>query len=200
MADDAITVTQADRILADRVFDALPHTVKSHMNFTNVSETIARHRTTSLAAQDGLVEENERLRKLVQTYRGAQLRAEEKLCREQANAKGWKVRAERLEAKLAAQDVDSGMSGDSVERAEWFWANLPTGRKWAGLSTHEKALVCHQIARIAPSLAAQDGLVEALENYLEAEEIDDPVIRMQELSVCREQARQALSAIRENKS
>jgi hypothetical protein len=66
------------------------------------------------------------------------------------------------------QEVDSGMSGDAVERAEWFWTNLPTGRKWTGLATHEKALVCHQIARITPSLAAQDGLVEAL-TYLESE-------------------------------
>jgi hypothetical protein len=29
---------------------------------------------------------------------------------------------------------------DAVERAEWFWTNLPTGRKWTGLATHEKAL------------------------------------------------------------
>ena len=55
------------------------------------------------------------------------------------------------------------MSSDAVERAEWFWANLPTGRKWAGLATHEKALVCHQIARITPSLATQDGLVAEIE-------------------------------------
>ena len=41
---------------------------------------------------------------------------------------------------------------------------------------------------------------EALREYLEAEEIDDPVIRMQELSVCREQARKALSAIKGDKS
>ena len=45
------------------------------------------------------------------------------------------------------------------------------------------------------SLAAQDGLVDALRNYLEAEEIDDPVIRMQELSVCREAALAALASI-----
>lgn len=46
-------------------------------------------------------------------------------------------------------EADSGMSGDAVERAELFWANLPTRRKWTDLATHEKALVCHQIARIA---------------------------------------------------
>lgn len=40
---------------------------------------------------------------------------------------------------------------------------------------------------------------EALREYLEAEEIDDPAIRMQELSVCREQARKALSAIKGDK-
>ena len=63
---------------------------------------IARHRTTSLAAQDGLVAEIERQEGLAKTYRGAQLRAEEKLCREQANAQGWKRRAEMLESKLSA--------------------------------------------------------------------------------------------------
>lgn len=92
--------------------------------------------------------------------------------------KGWslyvsngaleKTKARHRTASLAAQEVDSGMSGDAVERAEWFWTNLPTGRKWTGLATHEKALVCHQIARITPSPAAQDGLVEAL-TYLESE-------------------------------
>ena len=41
---------------------------------------------------------------------------------------------------------------------------------------------------------------EALREYLEAEEIDDPAIRMQELSVCREQARKALSATKGDKS
>lgn len=59
-------------------------------------------RTASPAAQDGLVAEIERQEGLVKTYRGAQLRAEEKLCREQANAQGWKRRAEILESKLAA--------------------------------------------------------------------------------------------------
>ena len=62
--------------------------------------------------------------------------------------------------------VDSGMNGEAVQQAEWFWANLPTGRKWAGLATHEKALVCHQIARIANQPPAQDGLVDALQELL----------------------------------
>jgi hypothetical protein len=44
--------------------------------------------------------------------------------------------------------VDSGMSGDAVTRAEWAWANLPTGRKWTSLATYEKALVCHTFARL----------------------------------------------------
>lgn len=44
--------------------------------------------------------------------------------------------------------VDSGMSGDAVAEAELLWASLPTGnRSWAGLATHEKALVCHTLAR-----------------------------------------------------
>lgn len=54
--------------------------------------------------------------------------------------------------------VDSGMNGEAVQQAEWFWANLPTGRKWAGLATHEKALVCHQIARIANQPPAQSAI------------------------------------------
>ena len=67
-----------------------------------LEKTKALHRTTSLAAQDGLVAEIERQEGLAKTYRGAQLRAEEKLCREQANAQGWKRRAEMLESKLSA--------------------------------------------------------------------------------------------------
>jgi hypothetical protein len=48
--------------------------------------------------------------------------------------------------------VDSGMSGEAVERAEWAWANLPVGpRKWTSLTTAEKALVCHVIARFTPT-------------------------------------------------
>lgn len=115
MEDDAITVTQADidavkrfheasaRWMLNAIKNGDPIGEERDLNHP-IYQAFALHRTTSLAAQDGLVEENERVRKLVQTYRGAQLRAEEKLCREQANAKGWKVRAERLEAKLAAQD------------------------------------------------------------------------------------------------
>lgn len=44
--------------------------------------------------------------------------------------------------------VDSGMSGNDVARAELVWTNLPTRRKWNELHTHEKALVCHVIARV----------------------------------------------------
>jgi len=73
-------------------------------HFDTKDEAIAawNTRTTSLAAHDGLVAEIERQEGLAKTYRGAQLRAEEKLCREQANAQGWKRRAEMLESKLAA--------------------------------------------------------------------------------------------------
>ena len=46
-------------------------------------------------------------------------------------------------------EVDSGMSGNNVSRAEMVWTNLPTRRKWHELHTHEKALVCHVIARVA---------------------------------------------------
>ena len=66
------------------------------------SHAMAAMERPKTAAQDGLVAEIERQEGLVKTYRGAQLRAEEKLCREQANAQGWKRRAEILESKLAA--------------------------------------------------------------------------------------------------
>ena len=48
----------------------------------------------------------------------------------------------------AERPVDSGMSGDAVKDAEWLWVNLPTMIKWTSLKTHEKALVCHTVARL----------------------------------------------------
>ena len=48
-----------------------------------------------------------------------------------------------------AEEADSGFDGDSVARAEWAWANLPTGTKWTSLATHEKALAVHTFARLA---------------------------------------------------
>lgn len=54
--------------------------------------------------------------------------------------------------------ADGGMDGDTVALAETFWAGLPTGnRTWGGLATYEKALVCHQIARLrANAIATPD--------------------------------------------
>jgi hypothetical protein len=52
-------------------------------------------------------------------------------------------------AANTCDDADSGMSGDAVALAEMVWAQLPVGnRSWAGLATHEKALVCHTLARL----------------------------------------------------
>lgn len=48
----------------------------------------------------------------------------------------------------AERPIDSGMSGDAVKDAEWLWVNLPTRIKWTSLETHEKALVCHTVARL----------------------------------------------------
>jgi hypothetical protein len=57
--------------------------------------------------------------------------------------------------------VDSGMDGDTVERAEWLWVNLPTNKKWTSLATHEKALVCHTVAALSrPTPVPDAGLVE----------------------------------------
>lgn len=51
--------------------------------------------------------------------------------------------------------VDSGMDAQSILGAEAFWANLPTGRKWASLKTYEKALVCHQMDRLEAAIRNQ---------------------------------------------
>jgi hypothetical protein len=51
--------------------------------------------------------------------------------------------------QLSDLDADSGMSGDAVAQAEMVWANLPTRNlPWTSLATHEKALVCHTLARL----------------------------------------------------
>jgi hypothetical protein len=58
---------------------------------------------------------------------------------------------------------DSGMSGEAAERAEMVWTNLPTRVPWTSLATHEKALVCHTLARLTrptPDLGDVDELVE----------------------------------------
>lgn len=66
-------------------------------------------------------------------------------------ALGDEIERLRTQSQPASVEVaiDSGMSGDAVERAEQLWANLPTGRKWNSLQTHEKALVCHMLERLA---------------------------------------------------
>lgn len=66
-------------------------------------------------------------------------------------------------------DADSGMSGKEVERAELLWANLPTGRKWTSLATHEKALVCHIIAAAEhrahiAGMREAEGIAESMGN------------------------------------
>lgn len=67
------------------------------------------------------------------------------------------------DTQVSKLPIDSGMSGDAVELAEMVWGNLPTGnRTWAGLATHEKALVCHTIARL------QSAQVSKLESAAKA--------------------------------
>lgn len=62
---------------------------------------------------------------------------------------------------------DSGMSGDAVAEAEMFWANLPTRNlAWTSLHTHEKALVCHTIARLRA--AKIERLITELKEVREA--------------------------------
>lgn len=78
-------------------------------------------------------------------------------------------------------DADSGMSGEAVEQAEWFWNNLPTGnRKWTSLQTFEKALVCHTLAAWntrteTQSQATIDELVGLVRQVHEKQTIDEPL-------------------------
>ncbi len=63
------------------------------------------------------------------------------------------------------EPVDSGMSADAVERAEWAWANLPTGpRKWTSLTTAEKALACHTITALTSMEGEREKIVAWLLN------------------------------------
>ena len=66
------------------------------------------------AVYSALDRELERQEALVKVYRRAQLTAEEKLCRETANARGWKARAEYLETKLTAAPPSADV-GELVE-------------------------------------------------------------------------------------
>jgi len=77
---------------------------KSFQAMTYAPEAFEALRSIPEAADtiEAMQAEIERQEELVRVYRGAQLRAEEKLCREQANSQGWKKRAELLETKLDA--------------------------------------------------------------------------------------------------
>lgn len=84
--------------------------------------------------------------------------------------------------QAAEEIVDSGMSGKTIERAEWLWANLPTGRKWTALQTHEKALVCHTLALIeaetrekAAKVAAKWGEAYAQYGKADGEDAADDI-------------------------
>ena len=69
---------------------------------------------------------------------------------------------QRHDAAEVTQEIDSGMSGEAIAVAELMWASLPTGRKWTGLSTAEKALVCHTFARHRQ--ASEDRLIAKLQS------------------------------------
>jgi hypothetical protein len=67
---------------------------------------------------------------------------------------------------MVPREADSGMSGDAVERAELFWAQLPINRKWTALQTHEKALVCHLLALAASPSRPSPSLPDPVETGL----------------------------------
>jgi hypothetical protein len=63
----------------------------------------------------------------------------------------------------ALKPCDSGMSGETVARAEMVWTNLPTRVPWTSLATHEKALVCHTVAALeagCTGLVAENALLK----------------------------------------
>lgn len=68
--------------------------------------------TDAMAEKDARIvaadAEADRQAELAKVYRRAQLTAEERLCREQANAKGWKIRAQYLERAALENTNDKG--------------------------------------------------------------------------------------------
>jgi hypothetical protein len=62
---------------------------------------------------------------------------------------------------------DSGMNGDAVAMAEMVWTNLPTRVPWTSLATHEKALVCHTLARLTRPTDPGEDKVEAVADIIE---------------------------------
>ena len=93
-------------------------------------------------------------------------------------------------------EADSGMSGDVVDRAELVWTNLPTGRRWTSLATHEKALACHILASLSQG---RDGRVEALKQRLRGKDGDEYTDRGMEDAFFRwpEIERELAAALRE---
>jgi hypothetical protein len=67
----------------------------------------------------------------------------------------------------ALKPCDSGMSGETVARAEMVWTNLPTRVPWTSLATHEKALVCHTVAALEAGCAGLVAENERLRSALE---------------------------------
>lgn len=53
-------------------------------------------------------------------------------------------------------DADSGFTPENIAHAEWLWANLPVGAtKFHDRPTHERALICHTIARFREASTAE---------------------------------------------
>lgn len=98
------------------------------------------------------VAEADRQEALAKTYRQAQLTAEEKLCREQQNAKGWKKRAEYLESQLKAAQAGAVTTTCPSPSA---------GRSDTSTSTD----VMPADTKAGPSAADVAGLREALEPF-----------------------------------
>ena len=101
--------------------------------------------------------------------------------------------------------TDSGMDGDAIEQAELLWANLPTGREWASLATHEKALVCHAINRLriarevdVERVVALEEAVGILEDALQEVGDDYPGSSCQQW--CQQQVKLARAAMTGEKS
>lgn len=61
---------------------------------------------------------------LARIYRRAQLTAEEKLCREQANSEGLKRRTKVLEAQIAKLQADGDKLAGALKRSRTGWANV----------------------------------------------------------------------------
>lgn len=95
-----------------------------------IDEAWETHKAAAVIARhiprggDGLVAELERQQGLAKAYRRAQLTAEQKLFREQANSAGWKKRSEYQATRITQLKTQCERMAEALERSRQGWSNV----------------------------------------------------------------------------